>query len=90
MSTFQLANDSKRFSTADLPLAQFLVAHGYEPIITLLNERFCSFEFPTNEVVERLVAAYQRGEGLVEPRQLKAAEFHLRRAIDAVREGGAR
>ena len=80
---------STRFSTADLPLAQLLVAHGYEPIIRLLNERFCSFEFPSDNTIEQLVTSYQRGEALAEPRSLKAAEYRLRRAIDQVREGGA-
>ena len=89
---FNQQESAARFSTADLPLAQLLVARGYEPEIKMLNERNCSFEFLPDQYLYDVATAYQTGEALADPRALKAAEYRLRRAIDDVRQesqGGA-
>jgi hypothetical protein len=90
MNTSQPTGLSGTISTADLPLAQYLVASGYTPTIRVLDGRLCSFEFSSDDTLERLVSAYQRGEALADPRKLKAADYQLRRAIEAARKGGVR
>ena len=79
----------RRFKTADLTLAQFLVAHNYSPIVTSLDGRLCSFEFTSDPQLEHLTAEYHAGHASVEPHRLVAAEHNLRAEMDRARDGGA-
>ena len=79
----------RTFSTADLTLAQLLVAYRYTPQVQSLDGRLCSFEFISDSQLQELTTAYHAGQATVEPQRLLAAERRLRTLMDQARNGGA-
>ena len=84
-----IQHDQPSFRTADLTLAQLLVAHGYTPQVQSLDGRLCSFQFISDPELTDLTTAYHAGEATVEPQRLLAAERRLRTLMDQARNGGA-